>query len=234
MTPEDIELLRRLKQLLDDSVLTAEEFDFQKRALLDPNDGVKVLRNDGGGSEGQLAVIGSDSGVHTLKQKKGALLGLLVVLVVAGCAVLVWAIGSKSGSGESGVISEGTVIEVTTPIPSEPPVPLEPPDTEPPSLGGQETGSTLQDEYFLATVRAMRPNTQPDSNLLESGYLACQIVRELEASGQDDTMTKVLTDLALATNSNEEFYLSSVILVNALGTLCPTYSYLIRDVVDSL
>ena len=226
MKSEDIELLRRLKQLLDDGVLTAEEFDFQKRALLDPNDGVKVVRDDGGGTEGQLAVIGPDSGVHTLKQKKGTLLGLVVVLVVAGCAVLVWGIGSKSGSEESGVISEGTVTKVTTPISSEPP------DTEPPSLGGQETGSTVNDASFLANVRAMRPNTQPDSNLLESGYLACEIVRELEASGQDDTMVKVLTGLGQATNSTEEFYLSSIILAQALLNLCPTYSYLIAEIID--
>ena len=226
MKSEDIELLRRLKQLLDDGVLTAEEFDFQKRALLEPNDGVKVVRDDGGGTEGQLAVIGPDSGVHTLKQKKGTLLGLVVVLVVAGCAVLVWGIGSKSGSEEIGVISEGTVVKVTTPISSEPP------DTEPPSLGGQETGSTVNDASFLANVRAMRPNTQPDSNLLKSGYLACEIVMTLEASGQDDTVTKVLTDLGQATNSTEEFYLSSIILAQALLNLCPTYSYLIAEIID--
>ena len=34
MTPEDIEQLKRLKALFDDGVLTAEEFELQKRGLL--------------------------------------------------------------------------------------------------------------------------------------------------------------------------------------------------------
>ena len=36
MTPEDIDLLKRLKQLLDDGVFTQEEFDKQKALILNP------------------------------------------------------------------------------------------------------------------------------------------------------------------------------------------------------
>ena len=38
MTPEDIEQLKRLKALFDDGVLTAEEFELQKRGLLSSPD----------------------------------------------------------------------------------------------------------------------------------------------------------------------------------------------------
>ena len=36
MTPENIEQLKQLKQLLDDGVLTAEEFALQKSLILAP------------------------------------------------------------------------------------------------------------------------------------------------------------------------------------------------------
>ena len=36
MTPEDIDLLKRLKQLLDDGIFTQEEFDTQKALILNP------------------------------------------------------------------------------------------------------------------------------------------------------------------------------------------------------
>ena len=36
MTPEDIDLLKRLKQLLDDGIFTQEEFDKQKALILNP------------------------------------------------------------------------------------------------------------------------------------------------------------------------------------------------------
>jgi hypothetical protein len=43
MTPEDIELLKRIKRLLDDGVLTAEEFEFQKQLLLKTEDSEQAL-----------------------------------------------------------------------------------------------------------------------------------------------------------------------------------------------
>ena len=54
MTPEDIEQLKQLKQLLDDGVLTAEEFALQKSLILVPPQNPELVNSEGqGGIFGQ-------------------------------------------------------------------------------------------------------------------------------------------------------------------------------------
>lgn len=54
MTPEDIEQLKQLKQLLDDGVLTAEEFALQKSHILAPPQNPELVNGEGqGGIFGQ-------------------------------------------------------------------------------------------------------------------------------------------------------------------------------------
>ena len=61
MTPEDIEQLKQLKQLLDDGVLTAEEFAIQKNLILASPQNTEVANGESQDKSAHTASNASDS-----------------------------------------------------------------------------------------------------------------------------------------------------------------------------
>lgn len=115
MTPEDIDQLKRLKQLLDDGVLTAEEFEVQKSAILAPSENIELVT-----SESAQSVIVEPKTTALAKEQKGLILVLIVGAIIAGCLVLVRGGGGNSADGEakdnSDKINSTTISPVSTEV----------------------------------------------------------------------------------------------------------------------
>ena len=130
MTPEDIEQLKRLKQLLDDGVLTTEEFELQKNVILSTPQNTELTKSEGQGGifgleffsnkainsdpknlevseSGETEAVketilsASNSLRMTWGQKKMALLVLFVGVLVAGSIFVVRGNGSNSRNNNS-------------------------------------------------------------------------------------------------------------------------------------
>jgi hypothetical protein len=130
MTPEDIDQLKRLKQLLDDGVLTTEEFELQKSVILSTPQNTELTKSEGQGgifgpeffsnkaiksdpknlevseseeTEAVKEAILSASNLFRLTwgQNKMALLVLVIGVLIAGSIFVVRGNGSNSRDNNS-------------------------------------------------------------------------------------------------------------------------------------
>jgi hypothetical protein len=141
MTPEDIDQLKRLKQLLDDGVLTTEEFELQKNVILSTPQNTELTKSEGQGgifspeffsnrvinsdpknlevseseeTEAVKETILSASNLFKLTwgQNKMALLVLFVGVLVAGSIFVGRGNGSDSGDIDSAETPD-SIVQIT-------------------------------------------------------------------------------------------------------------------------
>jgi hypothetical protein len=119
MTPEDIDQLKRLKQLLDDGVLTIEEFELQKTAILSSPQNIQLVKSESPRQSAQSVIVEPKT-TALAKEQKGLILVLIIGAIIAGCLVLVQGGGSNSADGEakndSGTINSTTISPVSTEV----------------------------------------------------------------------------------------------------------------------
>ena len=140
MTPEDIDQLKRLKQLLDDGVLTTEEFEVQKTAILAPSENIELVTSESPRESAQSVIVEPKT-TALAKEQKGLILVLIIGAIIAGCLVLIRGGGSSSADGEAKDNSDKINSSTISPISTEAPA------TEDPVIPGQVWNwyySTLQ------------------------------------------------------------------------------------------